>query len=183
MALWAHQFHYIQEKIDFSKDDISKSDHFIQKHFEKLCQTQGREAGNALCFEFTKTFIILVITFIYYNSSPIFFTAVLFLLCKTADTYIWNCTSSLGIKHSYTSFKQQKGSFTGLDYLGSKWAASGPQFKMSFTSRSRKIKLYRRKISKSAFRLNCHFRLTCNFCLFVLFFCTIKFPFAFFATF
>lgn len=80
MALWAHQFHYIQEKMDFSKDDISKSDHFIQKHFEKLCQTQGREAGNALCFEFTKTFIILVITFIYYNSSPIFFTAVLFFI-------------------------------------------------------------------------------------------------------
>lgn len=111
------------------------------------------------------------------------YSSTFFLLCKTADTYIWNCTSSLGIKHSYTSFKQQKGSFTGLDYLGSKWAASGPQCKMSFTSRSRKIKLYRRKISKSAFRLNCHFRLTCNFCLFVLFFCTIKFPFAFFATF
>lgn len=119
MALWAHQFHYIQEKTDFSKDDISKSDHFIQKHIWKIV-SNTRQRGQKCPLPW-----IHKNTFIYYNSSPIFFTAVLFLLCKTADTYIWNCTSSLGIKRSYTSFKQQKGEFhwSGLLRIkvGCKW--------------------------------------------------------------
>lgn len=29
--------------------------------FEKLCQTQGREAGNALCLEFIKTHLFITI--------------------------------------------------------------------------------------------------------------------------